>query len=163
MGMGVGVRPAVRKDQEAIGRLISPWDRDNGWRYRERRGRVSEREFVAEDGDGILGWISGSHRSGAWGNLAAYEHRPESWVCSYIVKLYVDSQRQSGGMGSLLLGAFEADAMRAGRDLVVVHPDETGDVERLIQFYRNNGYNFMEPSRAHSMRPAWLMAKTLRW
>lgn len=155
------IRRADRGDQVAIGNLILPWDRDNGPRYKDGRGRVSEREFVAEDADGIVGWISGHHGSTAWANLAAYEDRPEYWACSYIVKFYVQEERQSGGIGGLLLQAFEKDAQDAGRDLVVVFPDETGDKERLRNFYRDHGYKLMDPSRDHSRMPPWLMAKSL--
>jgi GNAT superfamily N-acetyltransferase len=155
------IRRANRGDQVAIGNLILPWDQDNGQRYQDGRGRVSEREFVAEDADGIVGWISGHHGSTAWANLAAYEDRPDSWACSYIVKFYVQEERQSGGIGGLLLETFESDAQDAGRDLVVVFPDETGDKERLRNFYRDNGYELMNPSRDHSRMAPWLMAKSL--
>lgn len=155
------IRRANPGDQAAIGNLILPWDQDNGQRYQIGRGRVSEREFVAEDAEGIVGWISGHHGSTTWANLAAYEDRPEYWACSWLVKVYVQEERQSGGIGALLLEAFEDDALEVGRDLVVVHPDETGDVERLRTFYRDNGYELMNPSRDHSRMAPWLMAKSL--
>ena len=81
----------------AIGNLIFPWDQDNGQRYQDGRGRVSKREFVAADVDGMVGWISGHHGSTAWANLAAYEDRPEYWACSWLLKFYVQEERQSGG------------------------------------------------------------------
>ncbi|TQS88574.1 N-acetyltransferase [Arthrobacter sp. TS-15] len=155
------IRRANRGDQVAIGNLIFDWDQDNGQRYQDGRGRVSEREFVAEDAEGIVGWISGQHGSGAWANLAAFEDQPDYWACSFIVKLFVRWERQSGGIGGLLLDAFEMDAQEAGRDLVVVHPDETGDKERLRNFYRDHGYVLMDPSSDHSRTPPWLMAKSL--
>jgi hypothetical protein len=76
------IRRANRGDQVAIGNLISDWDRDNGQRYKKGRGRVSEREFVAEDADGIVGWISGQHDARVWQFLAAYEDQPDNWFCS---------------------------------------------------------------------------------
>ena len=57
----------------AIGNLIFPWNLENGQRYQKGRGRVSEREFVAEDADGIVGWISGEHNTKVWQFLAAYD------------------------------------------------------------------------------------------
>jgi GNAT superfamily N-acetyltransferase len=155
------IREANRGDTEAIGNLISPWDRDTGRRYLNRRGPISDREFVAEDADGIVGWISGHHGAEVWAHLAAYEDRPSNWVCSHIVKFFVQSERQSDGIGGRLLRTFERDAQDAGRDLVVVFPDETGDKERLRRFYRNNGYELMDPCRDYSRMPPWLMAKTL--
>lgn len=155
------VRESRWGDMEAIGELLAPWDRDLGWKYLKRRGRVSKREFVAEDAGGIVGWISCHHGSTAWANLAAYEDRPDNWACSWLVKFYVQEARRSGGIGALLLETFEDDAQNAGRDLVVVFPDETGDKERLRSFYRDHGYELMDPRSDHSRMPPWLMAKTL--
>ncbi|MBE4720137.1 GNAT family N-acetyltransferase [Pseudarthrobacter sp. AB1] len=155
------IRRANRGDQVAIGHLIFPWDRDNGQRYQRGRGRVSDREFVAEDADGIAGWISGHHNAKAWQFLAAYEDQPENWICSQIVKFFVHQERRSQDIGGLLLAEFERDAQDAGCDLVVVTPDDNGEKERLLRFYREHGYEFMDPCSDYSTRPAWLMTKSL--
>lgn len=155
------IREAVRGDQVAIGNLIFPWDRDNGWRYQKERGRVSSREFVAEDADGIVGWISGQHDARVWQFLAAYEDQPDNWACSQIVKLFVQKERRRQDIGGLLLREFERDAQDAERSLVVVSPDENGEKERLLSFYREHGYEFMDPCSNYSTRPPWFMTKTL--
>jgi GNAT superfamily N-acetyltransferase len=155
------IRKATHGDWDAIGNLIFPWDREAGLRYQNGRAPVSDREFVAEESRGLVGWISGHHGSGAWANLAAYEDRPDDWSCSFIVKFYVQAESQSGGIGAQLLRAFEKDAQAAKRDLIVVHPDETGEKERLRNFYRTHGYELMNPSRLYSRMAPWLMAKTL--
>lgn len=155
------IREANRGDLEAIGNLIFPWDRDTGRKYQDRRGPINDPEFVAEDSEGIVGWISGHHGAKVWEHIAAFEDRPENWVCSYIVKFFVQAERRSDDIGGRLLRAFERDALDAGRDLVVVSPDETGEKERLLRFYRKHGYEFMDPCRDRSRIPPWLMAKSL--
>ncbi|MEV7134864.1 GNAT family N-acetyltransferase [Arthrobacter sp. NPDC093128] len=155
------IRRADRGDQVAIGNLILPWDRDNGPRYKDGRGRVSEREFVAEDADGIVGWISGQHDARVWQFLAAYEDQPDNWACSLIVKFFVQKERRRQDIGADLLAFFERDAQDAGRDLVVVSPDEKGEKERLLSFYRKHGYEYMDPCSDYSTRPPWFMAKSL--
>lgn len=155
------IRRADRGDQVAIGNLIYPWDLENGQRYQHGRGRVSDREFVAEDADGIVGWISGEHDAKVWQFLAAYEDQPDSWVCSQIVKVFVQKERRSDGIGADLLAVFERDAQDFGRDLVVLSPDEKGEKERLLSFYREHRYEFMDPCSDYSTRLPWFMAKCL--
>jgi predicted N-acetyltransferase YhbS len=54
----------------------------------------------------------------------------ENWMCSYIVKLFVAPERTSQGVGGRLIEEFERDALDAGRDLIVVLPDESTDLTR---------------------------------
>lgn len=153
------IRQAETSDHRSIGELILVWDPDTGQRYLSGGASASEREFVAlEDGD-VIGWISGNHESGSWGNLAAYEDRPESWSCSYIVKLFVSPEKRSNRVGGRLVEAFELDAVAAGRDLVIVFPDESNDPRRVRRFYGNCGYALMEPSQDYARMQPWLMAK----
>ena len=155
------IREATTTDYRSIGELILAWAPDTVQEYLSGDDPVSEREFVAlEDGD-LIGWISGHHHSESWGNLASYEDRPETWFCSYIVKLFVFQEKRSNGVGSRLVEGFERDAVAAGRDLVVVVPDESDDLKRVRRFYGNCGYVLMDPCREHARMQPWLMAKSV--
>ncbi|MET3172942.1 UNVERIFIED_ORG: GNAT superfamily N-acetyltransferase [Arthrobacter sp. UYCu721] len=77
------------------------------------------------------------------------------------MKVFVQKKRRSQDIGGLLLREFEWDAQEAGCDLVVVTPDEKGEKARLLSFYREHDYEFMDPSSDYSTRPSWLMAKSL--
>jgi GNAT superfamily N-acetyltransferase len=108
-----------------------------------------------------VGWTSGQHNTKVRQFIAAYEDQPDNWAFSHIVKFFVQKERRREDIGANLLAVFERDAQDAGRDLIVVSPDENGERERLVSFYREHGYEFMDPSSDRSWLPAWFMTKTL--
>ncbi|AOY74197.1 hypothetical protein ARZXY2_4698 (plasmid) [Arthrobacter sp. ZXY-2] len=108
-----------------------------------------------------MGWISGHHQSSSWENLARYEDMQADWMCSYIVKMYVSPSSRSQGIGQQLISRFEAATLEAGRNLIVVLPDETKELARLRRFYESCGFKLMAPSSEYSRMKPWLMAKAI--
>lgn len=141
------LREATSEDYAAVRRLyaqhtdggsLSPTD----YTFWRQQWTVA----VAVDGETVLGFSCGNHRSGAWDDLAVTPPPPEHWACSYITHLVVDQAQRRRGVGSLLLRGFLDQAAQAGNSWVVLHPSSQtpGQTkEELYAFYTRNGFHHL--------------------
>ncbi|WP_417216401.1 GNAT family N-acetyltransferase [Arthrobacter sp.] len=137
------IRPAIIADHPAIADLIQDWNFEEAAELR-RPYQELKVEFVAVDGEAIVGWIAGNHKSGCWQQLAGFRDKPRSWNCSYLSLLFVTTSARRKGVARALLTAFEADATANGVTLVVILPDESDDLASVRAFYSAAGYALHE-------------------
>jgi GNAT superfamily N-acetyltransferase len=80
---------------------------------------------------------------------------------SVLRSIGVLTSERGGGAASGLLGAFEQMALRQGAAHVYLTTDQDNN-ERAQNFYKRQGYSFVECFQQDGQRPMWLMSKLLK-
>ncbi len=159
----VNVRDMTPDDNCDVAELIQEW-RATEARYLEQSYSRSTLDAVATIDEQIVGWISYKINPCNSDVLAEYEDSAEHWL--YIVEVFVSPSCRRQGVGNKLLSFVEAQGKSASVRYSIVMPEAGvgayGFTPGLYEFYKERGYELMEPSRKnyHGTEP-WLMGLKL--
>ncbi|WP_344237414.1 GNAT family N-acetyltransferase [Kribbella hippodromi] len=118
-----------------------------------------DKYLVAAEGEQLLGFLEGHHEFSNWGLMARYAELPTEALGSYVPFIYVVPERRGNGVGAALLREFAREAAARSSAAIVLQPDEADNGRSSrIEFFKQNGFTWEEPSVEYSAHEPWLMS-----
>lgn len=145
--VGGSVRRASAADAEDVARLLDAFNRE--FATPTPGTKVLARRLVGLlGGDTVLAFLAGDPAVA----VAVVTMRPNVWSegpVALLDELYVAPEQRGRGIGSTLLAAVEALALRLGGELLEINVD--GEDIDARRFYERHGYRNSEPGQDHPM------------